>query len=134
MIRIVYVSTADLSLTASDLDALLAQAQVRNLRQGITGLLAFNGRNFMQALEGKAEDVKDVMTSIGRDKRHTGVIVISQQPISRRSFPEWSMRLTHAQLAELPDKLLACNGLSPELLSNADPEVSRLFTNFKSLA
>ena len=134
MIRIVYVSTAAMDLGEADLGALLALAQARNQKQRITGLLVYNGRNFMQALEGKADDVADVMTSISQDKRHTGVIVISKQTIPHRSFPDWSMHLTRAQCAARPDMLLNGNGLPEEVLATADPEIARLFHNFNALA
>lgn len=134
MIRIVYVSTAAMNLDEAELGVLLALAQARNQKQGITGLLVYNGRNFMQALEGKADDVADVMTSISQDKRHTGVIVISKQTIPHRSFPDWSMHLTRAQCAARPDLLLNGNGLPKEVLATADPEVARLFHNFNALA
>jgi hypothetical protein len=50
MIRISYVSTAKLGTTDSDLAELMFDAGKRNAAPGITGLVGYNGRNFMQAL------------------------------------------------------------------------------------
>lgn len=53
MIRISYVSTAKLGTTDSDLAELMSVAGKGNAGPGITGLLGYNGRNFMQALGGR---------------------------------------------------------------------------------
>lgn len=72
MIRIVYVSTSRLGLTDADVKQILQQARERNKAKGITGLLVFNGLNFIQALEGEAEPVLATMSAISRDPRHSG--------------------------------------------------------------
>ncbi len=87
-------------MTDSDFDPLVAVAQKRNADLGITGLSACNGRNFMQALEGETDNVLNMMAAISKDERHTGVVIIRQQEIAKRAFPDWSMRLTHIWRAD----------------------------------
>lgn len=89
--RLVYVSTAAGPFSDSDLDALLIQAKSSNAKMRVTGLLVFNGLNFMQAIEGEATEIAQLFQRISRDSRHSGVIKISQIEISERAFAKWSM-------------------------------------------
>lgn len=58
----------------------------------ITGLLlhAPNG-NFVQLIEGDAEDVENVLSRITSDKRHHNISVFIDQVIEHRAFPDWEM-------------------------------------------
>lgn len=93
MRRIVYVSTASLTLNESDVQSLLKQAVERNARHDVTGLLAYNGFNFLQAIEGDAEALEAIFGSICRDPRHSGVITLLDEACEARLFPDWRMRL-----------------------------------------
>lgn len=134
MIRIVYVSTALPNLTDEDLADILKVANVRNAALGVTGLLVHNGRNFMQALEGPAECVLELMSSITRDRRHSGVIVISRETIEARAFSGWAMRLSQVgRAAGNPEDLLITNGLDYSVVATMPGSLATLFTNFNSL-
>ena len=52
MFRLAYVSNARLGLNQNDLDSIMHTSKLRNKLAGVTGLLLFNGVNFMQVLEG----------------------------------------------------------------------------------
>ncbi len=134
MIRLVYVSTAAANLSESDLDDLLREAVARNAGLGVTGLLVYNGRNFMQALEGAPDAVLDLMTSISGDHRHSGVIVISREQVAERAFPDWSMKLTQTERAQgRPENLLLTNGIDYSIVATMPPNLATLFTNFNTL-
>lgn len=89
--RLVYVSTAHPDLMLTDLDAILDTARTRNAAEGITGLLVFNGFNFMQLLEGPADSVERVFASICKDRRHTGVVRVLSADADARVFGDWAM-------------------------------------------
>lgn len=134
MIRLIYVSTASLEVSGNDLNAILSVSQKHNASAGITGLLAFNGRNFMQALEGGEAQVLDTMGRISADKRHSGIVVISNDVIDGRAFPDWSMRLAHATHAgDEAERMLVGDGLSAEYVAQLPQAVGKLFMNFNSL-
>ena len=134
MIRIVYVSTAMPTLKDEHLADILQVANVRNAGLGITGLLVHNGRNFMQALEGPADCVLEVMSSISRDARHDGVIVISRETITERAFPDWSMKLAQVgRAAGNAENLLISNGLDYAVVATMPGPLATMFTNFNSL-
>lgn len=134
MIRLVYVSTAAGNLSERDLDDVLGVAMEHNAGVGITGLLVYNGRNFMQALEGAPDAVLDLMMSISRDPRHSGVIVISREQITERAFPDWSMKLARSDRAGArPHNLLVTNGIDYTIVATMPPILASMFTNFNTL-
>ncbi len=89
--QLTYISTAAVDLNAAQLTSILDIARSRNLQSGVTGLLVFNGLNFLQTLEGREGEVRAVFASINRDDRHSGVRVIAQHAVEERAFERWSM-------------------------------------------
>ena len=86
-----YISTAP-SLSREDVDAILDASARNNPEHGITGLLLYNGRNFLQLLEGEVEDIEALMERIGKDPRHTGVSILHVGTIGERVCPDWAMK------------------------------------------
>jgi hypothetical protein len=117
MIRLIYVSTAGQYLSEQDLGALLEKAQERNARQNVTGMLLYAGGNFIQVLEGEEKDVEGIYSSIAKDKRNKGHIVMKKESITERNFPEWAMGFKHLQ-KEGDDKI---SGYSEFLNREMDP-------------
>lgn len=93
MIRLVYFSTAMSDIQRPDVERIAETARVANQARGITGALAYNGRNFCQCLEGEEADVRSLMAEISKDQRHSGVKIIDEKPIEQRHFGEWHMQL-----------------------------------------
>ena len=85
MIRMVYVITAMLGMTNSDLAEMMSVAGKCNAALSITGRLAYNVRNVTRALEGVPNNVLDFIKSISREDRHTGVIRNDPTGGSRRA-------------------------------------------------
>jgi hypothetical protein len=88
---IVYVSAANASLSAGQLEELLEQSRHRNRQLGITGMMIHLDGNFMQAIEGPEAAVKDLFNRIQSDRRHSGVITLLREYTDHRRFPEWAM-------------------------------------------
>jgi hypothetical protein len=74
-----------------DLLELLVQARARNLRNGVTGMLLYKNRRFMQLLEGDEEKVLKIFDNIKRDERHRNVDTLWRQYVQFRDFPDWTM-------------------------------------------
>lgn len=89
--NLIYVSSARAGLASHDLEAILDVAQRNNQRRGLTGMLLYAGGNFMQVLEGEAEDIEKAFVAIQKDPRHYDVVVLDQGPIAARSFRDWRM-------------------------------------------
>ena len=88
---LVYVSTATRSLSAEELHHLLDRARARNSREGVTGVLLYSHRNFIQYLEGPASGIEKVYAIIKADPQHHGIIELMHEPIQSREFSDWSM-------------------------------------------
>lgn len=88
---LVYVSTAVDAMSHKSLSSLSEQASARNDSLGVTGLLLYSDRKFMQCLEGSKESIDVLMKSITSDRRHSGLLVLFENEISNREFAEWGM-------------------------------------------
>lgn len=91
MISIVYVSDALAPLSQSELTDLLDVSRRNNDARGLTGVLLYKDGQFMQALEGEPDAVRERLDVIAADPRHTGVRELLTEDIERRRFPNWSM-------------------------------------------
>ncbi len=93
LIRIVYVSRVSSPINSSDMCRLVDQSAVNNARSALTGFLAFCDAWFLQALEGRADQVDLTFGRISQDKRHTEVHLLLREKIATRLFPQWDMGL-----------------------------------------
>ena len=91
MLAIVYISSAVQLFSDADLIALLEQSRQKNAGLEITGILLYKDGDVMQLLEGPDEAVSQLAKTIYADRRHSGIIQLIEQNISRREFPDWSM-------------------------------------------
>jgi hypothetical protein len=123
-----YISTAP-TLPREQVDAILAASARNNPARGITGLLLFNGRNFLQLLEGEEHEVAALMKTITADPRHSGVSVLDRRSIVARSCPDWAMnRVMIAESIESRREMLEA-----DLPQGLDPEVRKMIVNFAVL-
>lgn len=88
---LVYVSHATVEQTEAEIERLLLDSRRNNARDGITGVLLHRDGSFMQCLEGTADAVRETFARIQADRRHGGVLVLLDEPIAERSFPDWTM-------------------------------------------
>ena len=91
MKRVLYFSTARAGLDEAEVDRIVSDAQAHNAKIGVTGALGFNGRNFVQVLEGDAKTVDALITAISADPRHSGFKVIDEKEVDARAFADWNM-------------------------------------------
>lgn len=89
--ELIYVSLADPAMAPDELCALLAQAREYNLEHGITGLLIYRNREFMQLIEGERDEVLALYERIENDARHRQLYRMWEGPIATRSCPDWAM-------------------------------------------
>lgn len=120
-----YISTAP-SLSRDDVDAILASSQRYNPARGVTGLLLYNGRNFLQLLEGEESELVSLMMRISHDPRHTGISMIDRKTAGVRACPDWAMR--RVMIAQSVDKRRAA--LEADLPATLDPQTRKIITNF----
>lgn len=93
MFRILYSSIATLTMSEDDLRSLLAGARVHNQDASVTGMLVYNGGEFLQVLEGEAAAVLQTFNRIERDPRHQkdSITTLQRGSYGGRLFDGWSM-------------------------------------------
>jgi hypothetical protein len=91
MKRILYLSSAKKQMSDFELNNLLEMARAHNKSKNITGLLIYIDGDFFQILEGNDWEVDNLFNNIKLDKRHKNIICVSNEKITQRQFPEWSM-------------------------------------------
>lgn len=101
LIRLVYISRATQNFEPGYLYELLAKARENNTRLGVTGVLLFVERSFLQVLEGESSAVLPLFEKISADPRHSGLSKLIEEEIETRDFGEWSMGHSEATLADL---------------------------------
>jgi len=91
LIRLIYSSQAELDLRLSDVKEILESARTNNQALGVCGMLFYNSKYFLQALEGEQDKVKILYDKIAEDFRHDGVNVVSEDSIDDPIFSNWTM-------------------------------------------
>lgn len=91
LIRLVYVSTAQDGVDLNEFKRILLQAQTNNQRRDLTGMLAFNSKIFLQAIEGARDQVNELYGRLMRDPRHHTVTMLNYREIEERHWSNWSM-------------------------------------------
>lgn len=89
--RLIYVSTITEKFGPSSLQDILNVGRLNNTKNGITGMLCFNNKYFIQCLEGSRKDVNDAYRRIVNDDRHSNIVILEYNQINYREFSDWCM-------------------------------------------
>lgn len=100
---LIYLSTAVNLFDDQSILDLLEKSRTRNAANNITGILLYHEGNFIQLLEGDADDVDATLTRISKDPQHKNIIVIDEGDLGERNFGNWSMGFQRATAKELAD-------------------------------
>ncbi len=90
-IRLIYYSRASREMSLADLKAILDSARRNNAELDVCGMLCYEKRYFLQALEGDRETVNELYLDIADDPRHDEVTIISYTEVESPSFSKWQM-------------------------------------------
>ncbi len=91
MIQITYISSEARPMLKADLDDILSSSRKNNIELGITGMLLYGNKTFIQILEGDETLVEGLLRKIKKDPRHTDFRLVSKKEIKKRQYLEWSM-------------------------------------------
>lgn len=97
--RWVDASEASEALQTSGVEDMLRTARAKNRLRDITGLLVFDHRCFLQALEGDRQQLSDLYGSLVRDTRHQRLLLLQCVAVDERQFADWSMGFAPADAA-----------------------------------
>ena len=91
MHQLTYISTAIPVMTTAMVDETLRTSRRNNARDGITGLLIYDGKCFLQALEGDRSLVEATFERIRADPRHRASVMLSLRETPAPEFGGWDM-------------------------------------------
>lgn len=130
MIQLCYISTARPNVGWETVDAILEASRRNNDRARVTGLLLFNGKRFLQLLEGPAGQVEATYERILTDPRHFAIVKLSERTIDEREFGSWAMSFERfAADCGKSEMLEQVKGLT----QTASPSVKALFTSYAAI-
>ncbi len=127
-----YISTLGEGVRADEVPRILEVARTINRRNGVTGLLLFNGQRFLQLLEGEERVVRATFARIAADPRHRGIALLGTTTSDRRAFADWDMAFEmlgdtgHAG-ASLVDQVAG-------MVAGAPDRIAREFLSYARLA
>ena len=87
----IYCSEGTQINTPELIKEILKKAQQTNKELHLSGVLFFNRKYFLQALEGDSERLNQIYHKIAADPRHKKLHLISYKKINARSFGDWNM-------------------------------------------
>lgn len=90
---IIYRSHLRDDVPVKALESMVADANIKNNRADVTGILLFNGTHFFQLLEGPEENVKAIYHAICADNRHYNVVELLCDYSPSRRFGMRGMEL-----------------------------------------
>lgn len=91
MQRLIYTSIARRKMSQCDIDRILMTSRLYNEMTGITGLLVYHDKRFLQVLEGPIDELDKVYERIRRDWRHEDCRLLLKETIVARAFDQWEM-------------------------------------------
>jgi hypothetical protein len=122
--RLIYGSQATQEFDPDALVDLLAQARASNERVGLSGMLLYCSRSFLQVLEGDEAALEETYERIRADGRHTNLRLLLDIEVNQRLFPDWSMGFDHVDDDELAEEVPGYTPatlyplMNPDLITN----------------
>lgn len=95
--QMVYVSKARPGLATADVEQILDIARQKNHALDITGFLLFNGKTFVQLLEGPPENVTRLYGQIEPDDRHKQTRILLEHRATSRLLSSWAMAYSYTE-------------------------------------
>lgn len=91
LVQLLYCSTPTSKFSISDIDTILERCSKNNPARDVTGFLIFDGKTFVQLLEGPTDSVKEIIEKINGDERHENIRILVHEPTGSRHFGAWFM-------------------------------------------
>ena len=91
LIHLLYISHRSQNCTDLEIKNILQSCQKNNPSIGITGVLMYSEKKFLQYVEGDSTNIFQLYEKIKADSRHNNLALISLTTIQERIFPNWNM-------------------------------------------
>lgn len=120
-IRLAYFSKAQREMSLDDIQSILNTARENNAASGISGMLCYESKWFLQVLEGERSVVTELFIDIADDPRHDEISLVSMDYFEEPKFRDWQMGYV-ASAVYFEQALKEC-GLSSFEPGEMSPEV-----------
>ena len=90
-VRAIYTSKMSPKVRETDIAEILESSRRNNKKSGLTGLLCFGSRRFLQCLEGPRDSVNETYGRIMADPRHSSIVMLTYEEANYREFEDWLM-------------------------------------------
>lgn len=91
MKQMIYTSTATENVNFDVINDLLTQCVKKNNEFNISGMMVFDGKQFLQCIEGNEAEINQLQENIFKDSRHHNIHLIGEEEITERLFSQWCM-------------------------------------------
>lgn len=129
--QVVYLSRARHRMSDEELNELCHRSVQNNKRDAITGLLAYDGTRFLQAIEGPEAKIEALLGRICDDIRHDSIDIVARKSVPAREFGNWSMRIKRAEPGTCSREFLHKIKNDAQLIT--DPALQAIFIGFAFL-
>ena len=133
--ELVYSSRTPEPMTDAQVQALLEHSREKNTREGVTGLLCYDGKSFLQIIEGESGTILELFHLIRNDPRHTDIEILHDGEVEQRAFDSWKMAYENMPSGMLPSlaRSIARASLTAAMAGKAEMDISagrRIFDLF----
>jgi len=128
LLEIVYSSETAEPMSPDAVRTLLDHARRKNAENGVTGLLCYDNRQFLQIIEGETDVILDLFHAIQSDPRHANIRILHEGDIEKRAFDDWKMAYEPVPSGMLPSLSSAIHRQSLDLTDASAGR--RIFTLF----
>ncbi|MFD2787626.1 BLUF domain-containing protein [Hymenobacter rubripertinctus] len=129
--HLIYQSTALIVFSEGQLGQLMHHTRQRNQAAGITGMLWYDGRRFLQVMEGPAPILDCLFARIRTDCRHARLQVLANGPIRHRQFDTWLTAIVNGPAQPSAN---GCPDPGSSLPAVGDEELRLLLNDFQRTA
>ena len=128
MLQLCYISTARPGVDRAAIEAILAASRRNNAAAHVSGVLLYNGKRFLQLLEGPEAAVRATFARIGADPRHFALVKLSEHAVDACEFGAWDMAYESLLLdrAGVRDRI-------EQLTRGASANLRSLFTSYAAI-
>ncbi|MBO9648266.1 MAG: BLUF domain-containing protein [Variovorax sp.] len=95
--EVLYISLLATDQSTTVVGQIATLARARNLRDGITGLLVFDGMRFCQHFEGPPGAVQALLARLEADPRHMALRVLYDGALAQRRYQRFEMGLAEVE-------------------------------------
>lgn len=114
-----YCSKASIGTDFKSVLDILTISTMINKQNNISGMLVFDGFNFLQYIEGDEVSINKLKNNLLNDSRHQDIVIIDESFSDQRIFPEWGMGYVNNQesIKNILESITGSREFDPSILT-----------------